>query len=50
MARTKQRENYGNGSITPVMTYKLDANGDRVLGDDGKPVKVKKRDAKDKQI
>ncbi len=50
MARTKQRENYGNGSITPVMTYKLDANGNRVMGDDGKPVKVEKRDPKGKQI
>lgn len=44
MARKKQRENYGNGSVYPVMVNKLDANGNPVIGKDGKPVKVQERD------
>lgn len=44
MARTKQRETYGNGSVSPVMVSKRDAVGRVVLGKDGKPVKVQERD------
>ena len=43
MARTKQRENYGNGSITPVMVPKVGKDGLQVVGSDGKPAKVQKR-------
>lgn len=43
MARKKQRETYGNGSVFPVMVKKLDANGNVVMKD-GKPVMVQERD------
>lgn len=46
MARTKQRENYGNGSVTPVMVNKIDKEGNIVLDKDGNPVKVQKKDRK----
>lgn len=46
MARQKQRENYGNGSVTPVMVNKTDKGGNVITGPDGKPVKVQKRDRK----
>lgn len=49
MARTKQRETYGNGSVTPVMVNKVDAGGNVVYGKDGKPVKVQKRDRRTKK-
>ena len=44
MARKKQRETYGNGSVTPVMVVKTDKDGKPVLDKDGKPVKVQERD------
>ena len=44
MPRKKQRENYGNGSVTPVMVKKLDKDGNVVIGSDGKPVMVQERD------
>lgn len=44
MARKKQRENYGNGSVSPVMVKKLGADGNVVIGKDGKPVIVQERD------
>lgn len=50
MARKKQRENYGNGSVFPVMVNKLDANGNVVIGKDGKPVKVQERDKQGRLI
>ena len=43
MARKKQRETYGNGSVTPEMVAKLDADGNKVIGSDGKPKKVQRR-------
>ena len=43
MARKKQRETYGNGSVFPVMVKKLDANGNVVMKD-GKPVMIQERD------
>lgn len=46
MARQKQRENYGNGSVTPVMVPKLDKDGAPILGADGKPQKAQKKDRK----
>ena len=50
MARTKQRETYGNGSVFPVMIDKTDAEGNAVMGNDGKPVKVQERDRKGKLL
>lgn len=44
MARTKQRENYGNGSVTAVTMPKVGPDGAPVLDKDGKPVKVQKKD------
>lgn len=44
MARTKQRENYGNGSVSAVMVNKTDKEGNVVYGKDGKPQKVQKVD------
>ncbi|MDO4532580.1 MAG: tyrosine-type recombinase/integrase [Coriobacteriia bacterium] len=45
MARKKQRENYGTGSISPVMLAKLDKDGNPVLDPStGKPQKVQQRD------
>ena len=44
MARTKARETYGNGSVSPVMVAKTDKQGNAVTDKDGKPVKVQKRD------
>ena len=32
MARTKQRETYGNGSVFPVMVAKTDKDGNAVIG------------------
>ena len=46
MARTKQRETYGNGSVSPVMVNKLGNDGQPVTGKDGKPAKVQKKDRK----
>ena len=47
MARKKQRENYGNGSVTPVNVKKLDKGGNPVIDPDtGKPVMVQERDKK----
>ena len=44
MARRKQRENYGNGSVSPIMVAKLDRNGNPVIDKaTGKPVKVQKK-------
>lgn len=43
MARRKQRETYGNGSVTPVMVKKRDADGNVVMKD-GKPVMIQERD------
>lgn len=43
MARKKQRENYGCGSVTPEMVAKVDADGNKVLGSDGKQKKVQRR-------
>lgn len=50
MARPKQRENYGNGSVFPVMVVKRDADGNPVIGKDGKPVKVQERDKQGRLI
>ncbi len=44
MPRKKQREQYGSGSVTPVMVAKKDANGNVVLDANGLPVKVQERD------
>lgn len=44
MARTKQRETYGNGSVFPVMVVKRDKDGNPVIGKNGKPVKIQERD------
>jgi len=50
MARTKQRENYGNGSVSPVMVNKTDKDGNAVYGKDGKPVKVQQKDKDGKPV
>ena len=50
MARTKQRETYGNGSVFPVMVDKTDAKGNVVMGSDSKPVKVQERDRRGKLL
>lgn len=42
--KREKRETYGNGSVSPVMVVKKDKNGKPVIGEDGKPVKVQKRD------
>lgn len=44
MARTKQRETYGNGSVFPVMVAKRDKDGNPVIGKDGETVKVQEKD------
>ena len=44
MARTKQREHYGNGSVSPVMVAKTDKDGQTIQTKDGKPQKVQERD------
>lgn len=51
MARTKQRENYGNGSVTPVTVEKVDKDGNVVIDKaTGKPARVQKRDKEGKLI
>lgn len=50
MARRKARENYGNGSVSAVMTNKKDKDGNIVYGSDGKPVKVQERNKKGQQV
>lgn len=46
MANKKQRENYGNGSVTAVMVDKLADDGSPVIGSDGKRVRVQKKDSR----
>lgn len=43
MSRKKQRETYGKGSVTPEMVAKLDKDGNKAIGKDGRPVKVQRR-------
>ena len=50
MARKKQRENYGNGSVTEVKKKKLDADGNPIIGKDGKPEMVQERDKQGRPI
>ena len=50
MARTKQRETYGNGSVSPVMVAKTDKAGNAVLDGDGKPAKVQERDKRGRPV
>ena len=38
MARRKQRETYGNGSVSPVMIIKKDAKGNPFLDKNGNPI------------
>lgn len=45
MARPKQRENYGSGSVSAVMVNKVDGAGNIVHDADGRPLKIQKRDA-----
>ena len=44
MGRTKQRETYGNGSVTPIMVDKKDASNSIVLARDGSAMKVQATD------
>ena len=50
MARTKQRETYGNGSVSPVMVAKTDKQGNAVMGKDGKPAKVQEKDKRGRPV
>lgn len=50
MARQKQRENYGNGSISPVMVPKLAKDGSAVIGPDGKPARVQQHDKRGRPV
>lgn len=50
MARAKQREQYGNGSVTPVMIPKKDKSGNPIIGADGKPVKVQEKNKKGEPV
>ena len=50
MARTKQREIYGSGSVTPVTVPKVDGDGNNVLDASGKPAKVQKVDRTGKPV
>lgn len=50
MAKKKQRETYGNGSVTAVMTNKKDKDGSIVYDPDGKPVKVQERNKNGQQV
>ena len=50
MTRRKQRENYGKGSVFAVQHKKLDAKGNVVLDDKGKPVMLQDRDRRGRPI
>ena len=50
MARKKQRETYGNGSVFPVMIAKTDKDGNPVIGKDGKPIKIQERDKQGRPV
>lgn len=50
MPRAKQREQYGNGSVTPVLVPKKDKNGNPIIGSDGKPAKVQEKNKKGQPV
>lgn len=50
MARTKQRETYGNGSVSPVKVPKVGKDGNAVIGKDGKPVRIQQVDRDGKPV
>ncbi len=50
MARRKQRENYGKGSVSAVRKKKLDSSGKPIIGRNGKPEMVQERDKQGRLI
>ena len=50
MARTKQRETYGNGSVFPVLVAKVGKDGQPVTDKDGQPVKVQEKDKQGRPV
>ena len=50
MTRKKQRETYGNGSVSPVLVAKTDKNGQTTVGKDGKPVKIQEKDKQGRPV
>jgi integrase len=50
MARKKQREAYGSGSVSPELVAKKDKDGNPIVDPDGKPVKVQLKNKAGKPV